>query len=140
MKYSDFQSVELLSGKEMYDELSSSINADMQTRLKYYNSREGINELHFVVRAGEKIVAIAGIQENPYNPKQLWSKHFSVDAEYRNLGLASKLIDSVFEYALKNHYVLVRSSSSEMGTEYLKHVIEKAKRKYPTLEVIDSQT
>jgi len=27
-----------------------------------------------------------------------------------------------------------------MGTEYLKHVIEKAKRKYPTLEVIDSQT
>lgn len=138
MKYRDLYTVEIMSGQEMYDALSSDINADMPTRLKYYDPKEGLQELHFVIKDGNKIVADAGVQENPYNDKQLWSKHFTVDPNYRNIGLATKLVDAVFDYASTHNYDLVRSIASLMGEKYLANVIDQAKEKYPELKVVDS--
>ncbi|KKK59995.1 hypothetical protein LCGC14_3028800, partial [marine sediment metagenome] len=112
------ETVEIVDGENLYQETDNPVNADLFKRLKYLDFSEAKNELHFVIRSGTRIIAIAGLEPSPYSD-EYWIKHYSVDENYRNMGYATQLIDAVFNFANKRNITLKRSTSTEMGQKYL---------------------
>ncbi|KKM69580.1 hypothetical protein LCGC14_1449270 [marine sediment metagenome] len=129
------ETVEIVDGSEFYKLLSQPENDDVFDRLKYLIYPEVDKEIHFVIRDKQKIVAVAGLQKNPYNEQEYWIKHYSVDMDYQNRGLATKLIDAVFIFADKHHIALKRSTPTEMGLKYLTEPIKRAMKKYPNVKI-----
>lgn len=113
-------------------------NSDVFDRIKYLYFEWNSKEEHFVIFDGEKIVADLAIEPNPYDKKQIWLKHISVDSSYRNKGLATILLTHLFQYLKIRNLELVRSSASEMGKEYIQPVMTRLKDKYPEVVVHDS--
>ena len=83
----------------------------------------------------QKIVAVAGLERSPYNSDEYWIKHYSVDKDYQNRGLATKLIDAVFTFADKRKVALKRSTPTEMGLKYLTEPINRAIQKSPNVKI-----
>jgi hypothetical protein len=48
--------------------------------------------------------------------------------------LASRLADSIFDYAKKNNAILQRSNYTKMGRERLEPLFQKLQKKYPSVE------
>jgi GNAT superfamily N-acetyltransferase/predicted nucleotidyltransferase len=110
-------------------------NEGMFKRLKYFNPNDLQHEISFVALEGKKIVAVAGIERSPYDKEPVfWIKHISVDPEYQGQRLASRLADSIFDYAKKNNAILQRSNYTKMGRERLEPLFQKLQKKYPSVE------
>lgn len=114
-------------------------NNDVFDRLKYLFPSEIGREDHFVVLDNGKIIASLAIQVNPYDEDQLWLKHVVVDENYRNQGLATKLIDALFKYLQKTNLELVRSTPTEQGQKYIQPIMQRYKQLYPNVVVHNSK-
>jgi len=134
MRTYEFAPIEIIHGDNLYAELSGD-NEDLFDRLHYLDFSEAKNEIHFIIRDGDKIIGIAGIEKNPYDSTEYWVKHYSVDPEYRNLKVGTRLVDEVFRFANKHGMSLKRSSPSEMGKRYLSKPIDRAKERYQSVKV-----
>jgi GNAT superfamily N-acetyltransferase len=86
---------------------------------------------HLVVLNGDHIIAMAGVETNPYDHEQLWIKYVSVDPEYRGQGLGRFLLEKVFQYAVAHGQKVKNSSFTELGAERLKHLHPEFEKKYP---------
>lgn len=114
-------------------------NHDVFDRLEYLYFGIFDKEHHFVAFDGEKLIGDLAIQENPYNKDQIWLKHVSIDPNYRNQKIATKLYDMLFSYLEQSGHNLVRSSPSDLGKLYIPSIIQKMKQKYPNVNVINSR-
>ena len=56
MRYNEIlkETIEILYGEELYQEIDEPVNADLFDRLKYLVHSEVKNELHFVIRDKKK--------------------------------------------------------------------------------------
>lgn len=103
-------------------------NADVTKRLKYLNDIP--NEDHIVIMIGNKIVAVGGVQLNPYYPIQLWIKHISVDPAYQGRGFARRILERIYQLAAERGMKVKHGSFTEEG-ERLKHIHDELEARYP---------
>ena len=131
------QQVKVMPGEKLYWEYygwphTNKYNPNLFDRIKYLNSKEMMREIHFVILDNKQIVADGALQQSPYEEKELWIKHISVDEDYRNRGYARAIMDSIYKYAVKKKQYLVHSSFSDMGERHLPNMISQLDAKYPT--------
>ena len=98
-------------------------------RIKYLVDIQ--NEQHIVVLIGNKIVAVGGVQVNPYYPVQLWIKHVSVDPAYQGRGFGRMILERIYQLAAEARLKLKHGSFTEDGEQRLKHIHDELERKYP---------
>lgn len=68
-----------------------------------------------------------------------WLMSLQVDKNYRNIGIASKLIEQSFQYFDKKDVSNVLISSYEKdGLKYIRHKIIKEALKYPHIKTVES--
>lgn len=141
MRYSElweaklkFSPVQVWTADDVYNAYRLRPNRDVFQRIKYLHTSEYHRETHLVILYGKKIVAMAGLQINPYNTNMLWIKHISVDENYRQNGLATQLIKGCFEYAQTHNLILKNSSYSEMGEQYIHKIFDRVKELYPNVK------
>jgi ribosomal protein S18 acetylase RimI-like enzyme len=116
---------DILTGKQLYQLYRDGRpNRDMFDRIKYLMVSEMMDETHFVIFDGKKVVADAGLQVSPYDSGEMWVKFISVDPKYRNMGLARRLVERIFPYIEERGLSFEVSSYSEMGELYLKPFLE----------------
>lgn len=105
-------------------------------RIKYLDVARIKSERHFIccTLAGRLIASLA-IQPSPLNPKAILVNHISVDQDFRNLGIATLLIDNCLSYAAEASKSLEFSSFSDEGKMFLKPVIRRLQKKHPAVEI-----
>lgn len=106
--------VEFMTGQDtarevMYDKTG------ITDRIKYLDGPEARHENHLVIRDGDKIVSMGGVQVNPYDPEQLWIKFISTDPEYQGRGYARMILRAIYEYCAKNGYKMAPGGFTEQG-------------------------
>lgn len=113
------------------------INHDVYDRLRYLYPSEMGREIHFVHFDGRKVVSSLALEPNPYDDSEFWLKHVVVDEDYRNRGLASELYQAAVDYARDQGKAIKRSSSTDMGKQYLSHVVDRIRKQNPDVEIRD---
>jgi predicted GNAT family acetyltransferase len=116
--------------RELYNK-----NHDMFDRIKYMNPRELEKESVYYITDDDKVIAAANIQQSPSEPEVMWLKFVSVDNAYRQQGLATKLLNRIFEDFQNNGKILHLSSYTKMGEAYLKPLITRIRQDYPKLRL-----
>jgi GNAT superfamily N-acetyltransferase len=95
------------------------------------NSIHGNEGKHFpIIEIENQIVGLAELEEDPNNSGNLWIKFISVDPQFQGMGLASQLIEDIFQYAKENNKSLETSLYSEDGSLKLKPKLKKLAEKY----------
>jgi GNAT superfamily N-acetyltransferase len=110
--------VEKYEGSDVYDRIDY-----LSPNLVYGWDWE---ETILYIEVKNKLVAAAGLQENPNDPEMLWMKFISVDSEFRNMGMATSLFPAVVAFAENKGYKKLKISSYEPdGKKFLKPVIDR---------------
>lgn len=134
--------IEILSPDELFERVETELaNADLfdeieegegkvRKRLHYLSVSEARNQTHVVLYLDGRIVGISGLQVNPYNEDELWVQHVSIEEDYRGRGLASRLVEAVYAYALEHKKKVTPSSFTQLG-QRLKHVFERLDAQHP---------
>lgn len=95
------------------------VDGERTQRLHYLST--GDRQTHIVLYAGDRIVAAASLEVNPYETTQLWVLHVSVERGHRQKGYAGKIIEAVYAYALARDKKVAPSSFTKLG-QRLKHI------------------
>ncbi len=107
---------------------------------KYFDVRGGSifsDGTHYpIISAGDKIIGIGELKQDPYNDKNFWIQHISIDPEYEGMGNASKLAESIFAFAKEIGYSVETSSYTDVGFQKLKPLFNKLAEEYG-VEFID---
>lgn len=101
-------------------------------RIRYLDFSEAKKEIHIIALENDKIVGMAGLQQNPYDELQLWIKFVSVDPAYQGRGIARELLQRVYAYAKSEGKDLRSSSFTEEG-ERLRHIHAELQQQYPEI-------
>lgn len=79
------------------------------------------NGFTFIVAIqGKEIIGICELEENPYDRKEIWMKSISTKKEFRNKGIATKLLERTVKYLKGKNKILIRSETSDDGQKYTK--------------------
>lgn len=115
--------------REVYRKNIKSINELMyfDNTTNFYES-ENVN--FFIVKIDNNIAGIAHIRKSPYIDNTYWLSYLSVNHEYQNRGVASKLSDFVFRWFKDNNIQFESSSYTEEGFLKLKPLFNKLAVKY----------
>ena len=98
---------------------------------KYFTPEDALdvegkeNKYFSVVKLNDQIVALAGLQKDPYQSKNLWISFISVGPKYQSNRYASRLVEEIFSFAKNNDYSLHESAYSEDGLQKLKKIVNK---------------
>lgn len=133
--------IEVLSADELYQRTRTErANKDLFTtqmvgdrkvrRLHYLNHDDARHQTHVVLYQGARIVGAAGLQINPWNTENVWVQHVSVEEGHRGKGLAAKLIEAVYAYAVENNLKVEPSAFSQLG-QRLKHIFDRLDALHP---------
>jgi GNAT superfamily N-acetyltransferase len=114
---------ELPENDDMYDD----------ERLRYMNYMSVHKEHHIYARDGMKIVGDLALQKIPHEEDAFWIQHVTVDPEYRNQGVAKRMLWKAAEYALEAGCRLESSSFSRAGADYLLRTIDAINDEHPDL-------
>jgi GNAT superfamily N-acetyltransferase len=98
--------------------------------IKYLVPEYVWGESHIVAKAGDRIVGIAGLKQNPYQSDHLWVMFVSVDPKFQGCGIARRLIEDVYEHARANGLKVEPSSFTPEGRR-LRHIFDDLDTKYP---------
>lgn len=74
---------------------------------------------YYLAKIDDKTVGMIETQRSPYDPKELWFKYITVDESARNIGLSKGLIDLLSRDLEGEDLILVISSFSKMGADYV---------------------
>lgn len=88
-------------------------------RLPLFFSDDAPDYTHFLAFDRAKIIGVYCIREK----KELLGEVISVDAAYRNQGIAKRLVHSAFSYAVERNMVFVPGGFTENGKQYLSHMM-----------------
>lgn len=142
IRFRDFiteqRDIRILDGNELAKIIHSSRkNDNVFQRLKYLHPTEIHREIHIIELDDDKIIGSVALQENPYDKKQVWFKHVTVDNKYRNKGIARALIERAFEFVSKHpkYSSISISSFSDEGESKLKPLFKKLETKYQNITV-----
>ena len=127
--------VKQTEGQETIDFIKQSkANRDLfkSKRIRYFIFDEALKEHHIMILDGKKVIAMAGLQVNPYEINELWIKFVSVDPDYQGQGYARKLLELVYEYARQQRKTLKSSTFTDQG-ERLKHIHNELNKEYPDI-------
>ncbi len=138
---SDSLYIDVLSPDELFKRVETQkVNRDLfkakyvdgleSRRLHYLNAREALGQTHVTLSLGNRIVGIGGVRTNPYEKSSLWVEHVSVEAKHQGKGYASRIIESIYDYALRRDQVVSPSSFSAQGQK-LKPVFSRLNEKFP---------
>ena len=134
--------IEILSPDELLERVDTEPkNADLfeeveleggqvKRRLHYLRASEYRHQTHVTLYLDGRIVGISGLMVNPYNEVELWVQHVSVEEGFRGMGLASRLVEAVYAYALEHKKKVTPSSFTQLG-QRLKHVFERLDAQHP---------
>jgi len=112
-------------------------NCDLFERIRYLHSGEMRQEDHFVAFAENKrVVGDLALQQSPYDSQILWLKHVSVDEEYRNQGIAGRLLRRCMDHLEQTGKKMKLSSFSDDGERYLRHVLQRLETAHPDVGII----
>jgi ribosomal protein S18 acetylase RimI-like enzyme len=116
---------------------------DLVERIHYFNGecspsygfKKDTEFNYFCAMDEDKIVGMlkfkTGGSESLWNPGyNNWVSFISVDPEYRNRGIAKKLIRMLFEFANENKYSVLQSRYSDDGLKYIKKEFNKVASEY----------
>ncbi len=83
----------------------------------------------FIVLYSKKtIIGVISLGYNPYLKditNHLWISYFSITEKFQNKGLSKIMLDTLFQFAKNNNYVLEGSKYTEMGNQRLSSNINK---------------
>lgn len=131
----------LVSNDEIKDLIQNrkSPNFDLEDRIRYFYKNYTKDEFYFAIRNKRRIVAMAGMEMDPYDKSHTttWIKFVSVDPKYRNRGLSKKLLKTIFEWADSNKKKLQFSSYTELGEKFIKPEIKRLSSMFPNVELIE---
>ena len=105
-------------------------NPNTYDRIKYLTASEIHHEQHIVIIKNDIVVAMAGLQNSPYEKDIIWIKFISVDPNYQGMGLSRKILEFMYEWASTNHIKLKSSDFSDQGEARLKHIHEQLNNRY----------
>lgn len=118
----------ILTGSEMLEYFKS--DESVLKRIKYLTYSEIKKEIHIVAFIENYVIGVAGLEINPYNNKQIWAKHISVDPLYSGRGIGRKLTELVYQYSKDYNFKLILSSFSDEGEQKLKHITQELSESY----------
>lgn len=104
--------------------------SEMMNRIRYFEPREAVRETHILAKIDGEIFGIAAVQPNPTNDEQLWIKFISVAGRFQGLGIARRLLEEVFKYAITIGRKVAPGGFTEQG-ERLRHLHPEFEAKYP---------
>ncbi|MEC4720527.1 GNAT family N-acetyltransferase [Noviherbaspirillum sp. CPCC 100848] len=97
----------------------------MTTRLQYFSTVLFGGELFFGIELGDRIVALACCLDN-LEPDALTLSYLSVDPEYKNRKLATRLVTAIRDFVKDNGLVALDVSGySAWGQLYLQHLLRR---------------
>ena len=134
-------SIDVLSGDGLFGRVarekanndlfkSDRVNGARISRLHYLDSRDASGQTHVTLSKGSRIIGIAGLQTNYREPSELWVQHVSVEKQHQGMGYAGKLVESVYDYALRRGQKVSPSSFTVEG-QRLKHVFDRLDLLHP---------
>jgi predicted GNAT family acetyltransferase len=94
------------------------------------NAADAADQIHVTLSQNQRIIGVSGPQTNPHDSKMLWVQHISVEPQHQGKGYASRLVESVYDYALRRSQKVLPSSFSAQG-QRLKHIFDKLDAVYP---------
>lgn len=133
-----------MTGGDMYERFYRRYlpkSEDLFDRIRYLHSSEMFREYHFVCHTmDDYVVGDLGLQQSPYKAEEdvLWLKHVSVDTNYRQRGIATRLLEASIRHAHEARKVLQLSSYSEDGKLYLKPLIARLRKEFPVVSITSS--
>lgn len=122
----------MLPGREFYCSFEPGGGlAEARGRLRYLSRwNDWDNETNFVAYDGDKPVGVAGVHFERGEERVISVWFVTVDPEYRNQGIGSKLADMVFAWAGERGLRVRSSTYTELGAAYIKGAFERAAQKY----------
>ena len=93
--------------------------------IKYFVHNEYPNELNFTYYNDSDIIAMAALEESPYDNKIYWIKHISTNPKYQNQGYAKKLVEKIVNFEKEKNVKLSPSFYTDEGAKYIKNYLEK---------------
>ena len=109
-------------------------NADIETRLKYFYGSEVDDHMHFAyIDENGVVIALAALQQNPYDDSELWFMYITVDPNYRGKGYGKNLFMKAVAFAESKSKTLHLSILSECGRLHLSRTIQAVQRSHPGL-------
>lgn len=77
------------------------------------------------IKESSEIVALCELEKDPSDEMNFWIKFISVDPKFQGKGYATKLIETIMEFAKEKGVKLEASMYSEIGNERLKSVLHR---------------
>lgn len=103
--------------------------------VKYLSVSRREKETHISCWDGNKLVGDIEIENAPYESDTVWMKHVTVRPQYQNMGIAKQLLDRAFQHInAGSRDIVVISSFSDQGKQYIKSYIQSLETNYPNLE------
>jgi GNAT superfamily N-acetyltransferase len=99
-------------------------------RLHYLCPGEYRHQTQIVVNLGRRIVAIGGVQVNPYDTMMLWIQHISVEDKHQGKGYSRLIMEAIYAYAIERGLIVSHSAFSTMG-QRLKHIASELNERFP---------
>lgn len=127
-----------MSVKEMYEKLIDPFHYNQDIflgRIPYsYSCIDGKDQV-FLALENQLIIGISAIHQNNNNPNVWESLFTAVDKNYRNKGIAKRLLNLRFEFISLNGKTYLPSKYSQEGQKYLSHYIDFFCKKYNVIIV-----
>ena len=113
--------------------------SDACDKFKYLSQYGNFDTTRFMCafNVNGELIGIVKLGLNPYQDRlTYWINYCSVREDYRNMGVASALLDQTFDLTVREGFILELSRYSKMGKQYLPNLIERLIVKYPDVELI----
>ena len=135
------EDIGVMNGNDFYDKFYSKnpkANPKLFDNLKYVYPEYLKDEILIVSYSDKlKVQGVVGLEPNPYEKSEVWLKYVSVDPKFQNKGIAKQLLTHCFDYVNGKFKAIEISSYSEDGLHKLKPFIQKLKKHYPELIIIE---
>lgn len=109
-------------------------NFDVYERVPYMRHTSFSDEVHVVAFDDQKIVGDLALQPNPDDQDVWWLMHVGVDADYRNQGVARRLLTEAADFVRDSpRSKLSPSSLTDDGEAYLTGILNEIGVRHPGL-------
>lgn len=88
-------------------------------RLKYLFPDEAREQAHITMSMGKRIIGDIGIRTSAHNADNLWVHYVSVEGQHQGKGYASRLIESLYDYAVAEKKRVEPSSFTTLGQKLI---------------------
>lgn len=115
------------------------LTEELEDRIEFFNTETVPNRNFFIaVDPAKKIVGlIAFVEKSFFKEDCLGLAYLSIDPEFRNRGLASKLATELFNYARTQSKGISISWYEPMGEQYLKPVMQRIAAATPEVPLFE---